>query len=153
MRLALQTDYALRSLIYLGTYGGRSQITQISQFFKISSHHVAKAVNRLAHEGFIRTVRGVGGGIELARAAHEIVLGDVIRRMEGNLHLLECVSGVEVCSIQPGCRLRHVLAEAERLQWSYLNSVRLSDVLGAGHSLVELLPLGDKPSVSRTGEV
>ena len=138
MRLSLQTDYALRTLLYLATRSGRVQISQVAQFFRISSHHVAKAVNRLSREGFVRSVRGAGGGIELARPAAEIILGDVILRFEGNLHLLECVGVDDVCSIQPGCKLRHILGEAERLQIQYLNGIRLSDVVRANKVVVKL---------------
>lgn len=138
MRLALQTDYALRTLIFLATRPGRAQISQIAQFFRISSHHVAKAVHRLAREGYIRTIRGVGGGIELARPANDIVLGELILRFEGNLHLLDCVGVNDVCTIQPNCRLRQILCAAERVQIDYLNDFRLSDLVRDGASLVHL---------------
>ncbi|MCL6508202.1 MAG: acyl-CoA dehydrogenase family protein [Bryobacteraceae bacterium] len=56
---------------------------------------------------------------------------------EGNMHLLDCVGTENVFTIQPGCRLRRVLAHAERIQLDYLNSVRLSDVVEPGGLLRE----------------
>jgi Rrf2 family nitric oxide-sensitive transcriptional repressor len=138
MRLALQTDYALRTLLYLAMAGERASIGQVAGFYKISRDHVAKVVNQLNRLGYVRSIRGIGGGIELARQPAEIRIGDVILAFEGNMHLLECVARDNMCVIQPGCGLRTVLAEAERLQMDYLNSVRLSDVLRPGQSLVEL---------------
>jgi len=85
-------------------------------------------VNQLSRLGYIRSVRGLGGGIELALPLEEIRLGEVIERFEGNLHLLECVGTENVCVIQPFCKLKGVLAEAERIQRDYLNSVTLADV-------------------------
>ena len=131
MRFALQTDYALRTLMFLSSKRGkqRSTIAAVAQFFRISEAHIAKVVNQLARLGFVRSVRGAGGGIELGRDAAQIRIGEIIAAFEGNMHLLECVGTEDVCVIQDHCKLRTVLARAERVQWEYLNSVRLTDVV------------------------
>lgn len=128
MRLTTQTDYALRILMYLTVRSGRTTIAQVADLFGISVHHVAKVVNVLARHGFIRSVRGIGGGIELARSPESISLGDVIQSIEGNIHLLDCVGTGDVCVIQSFCKLKDALVEAERLQVEFLNSVTLLDV-------------------------
>ncbi|QDT77516.1 HTH-type transcriptional repressor NsrR [Gimesia maris] len=128
MQLTMQTDYALRTLMYLASQDDRATVADVAELFQISSHHVAKVVNQLSRLGYIRSVRGMGGGIELAVPLEKIRLGEVIERFEGNLHLLECVGTENVCIIQPFCKLKGVLAEAERVQLEYLNSVTLADV-------------------------
>lgn len=129
MRLALQTDYALRTLLFLATRTGRTTVLDVAEFFGISAHHVGKVVHQLGRLGYVRNRRGPGGGIELARSPGEITVGQVVLDFEGNAHLLECVGTPGVCAIQPGCTLRVVLAEAERLQMDYLNSVTLEGLL------------------------
>ena len=128
MPLTTQTDYALRTLMYLAARSGRATVADVAGLFGISANHVAKVVNQLARYGYIRSVRGIGGGIELAQQPDVIRLGEVVERFEGNLHLLDCVATENVCAIQPFCKLKGVLAEAERLQVEYLNSVTLADV-------------------------
>ena len=131
MRLSLQTDYALRTLMFLASRKSRrrAKIADVAAFFNISEPHVAKVVNQLARLGFVRSVRGVGGGIELGRESAQIRVGEVVLAFEGNMHLLECVGTDNVCVIQDHCKLRTVLARAERLQLDYLNQVRLADVI------------------------
>lgn len=129
MRLTTQTDYALRTLMYLAALPGRATIDGVAGLFGISVHHVAKVVNLLARWGYVRSIRGIGGGIELARAPEEISIGAVIAACEGNTQLLECVSVENVCAIQSFCKLKDVLSEAERIQMEYLNSVTLADVV------------------------
>jgi Rrf2 family transcriptional regulator, nitric oxide-sensitive transcriptional repressor len=129
MRLSLQTDYALRTLLFLATRTGRTTVADVAGFFGISAHHVGKVVHQLGRLGYVRNHRGPGGGIELARGPGSITVGRVILDFEGNTHLLDCVGSPGVCVIQPGCTLRGVLAEAERLQMDYLNSVTLEDLL------------------------
>lgn len=138
MQLTIQTDYALRTLMYLASRDDRATVAEVAALFDISANHVAKVVNQLSRFGYIRSVRGLGGGIELAVPLTEIRLGEVIERFEGNLHLLECVGTEGVCVIQPFCKLKGVLAEAERLQREYLNSVTLADVAPSRRQLKQV---------------
>lgn len=145
MRLDLHTDYALRTLIFLAGRPGRASVAEVAGFYGISKDHVAKVVQTLVKMGYLRSQRGVGGGIELARSPDQIRIGHVIAALEGNMHLLECVGTDNVCAIQPGCRLRRVLAQAERIQREYLDSVRLSDVVEPGGWLREFEPSAVTP--------
>lgn len=138
MRLSLQTDYSLRTLMFLAARPGRQTVAGIAEFFQISQTHVGKVVNQLARLGLVRSIRGIGGGLELGKPADEITIGEVIRGVEGNVHLLECIGMADVCVIQRHCKLRTVLDQAERIQRDYLNSVRLSDVLPFGPPVVSL---------------
>ncbi len=132
MRLALQTDFALRTLLYLGSRPERATVQEVAEFYRISVHHLGKVVHQLGRLGYVRNLRGPGGGMELARAVEGITVGEVVRAFEGtNVHLLECVETPGVCVIQPGCTLRGVLAEAERRQMEYLDSVTLATLLPA----------------------
>lgn len=151
MALSLQTDYALRILIYLAGRPGRARISEVAEFYRISAHHLAKVVNQLARRGYVRSVRGVGGGIELAQRPDDVRIGEVVQAFEGNMHLLECVGTDGVCIIQPACKLRNVLAHAEKLQVDYLNSVMLSDVVKPAGQLVDLLP-PKRREASRAGK-
>lgn len=148
MRLSLQTDYALRTLIYLAAEPGRASVAKVAEFYGISRDHVAKVVQQLARLEYIRSLRGIGGGIELRRRPEDVNVGEVVLAFEGNMHLLECVSTEQVCVIQPGCRLRGVLAEAERLQMDYLRRVRLCDIVEPGRPLVQLT-LPSQPNKSK----
>lgn len=138
MRLALQTDYSLRTLMFLATRPARQTIAAVAAFFQISETHVGKVVNQLARLGFVRSIRGIGGGLELARPADSITIGEVIQAVEGRVHLLECLGMENVCVIQNNCKLRTVLGRAEQVQFDYLNSIRLTDVLPFGPPLTPL---------------
>lgn len=136
VRLALQTDFALRTILYLATCPGRATVAELAEFYKISVHHVGKVVHQLGRLGYLRNVRGPTGGIELARPVETITVGELVRAFEGNMHLLECVSTPGVCVIQPGCRLRGVFAEAERRQMEYLDQVSIASLLPPEGDLV-----------------
>jgi Rrf2 family nitric oxide-sensitive transcriptional repressor len=115
--------------MYLASIPERATIRQVADLFQISIDHVAKVVQQLNRLGYIRSVRGIGGGIELGRPVTEIRIGEVIAAFEGTMHLLECVGRDGVCIIEDFCKLKRVLAQAERVQRDYLNGITLDDVL------------------------
>ena len=77
--------------MYLATIGTRTMAAHVADLYGVSQHHMAKVVNQLARLGYVRSIRGIGGGIELARQPEEILLGKVVEAFEGNMHLLDCV--------------------------------------------------------------
>ena len=139
MKLSLHTDYALRFLMFLVSRPGRTTIAEVAEFYGISKDHLAKVTQQMVRLGYVRSIRGINGGIELIRDPEGVTIGQVIRDFEGAMHYLECVGATtQVCVIQPGCELRRVFAEAERLQWEYLDSVKLSSVANPNVDLVQL---------------
>ena len=107
MRLTLWTDYALRTLIYVGANGDRrSTIAEIAAGFDISKTHLMKVVSRLGQKGYIATVRGRGGGIKLGRPPAEIGVGAVLRDTEEDLAVIGCLAETGFCRIEGCCVLR-----------------------------------------------
>jgi Rrf2 family transcriptional regulator, nitric oxide-sensitive transcriptional repressor len=130
IRLNLATDYALRTLLYLASQPGRQVSTrEVAEFYGISTDHVSKVVQHLAHAGYIRAERGRTGGLRLGRPSGEISVGDVVELFEGPVSLLECVRTENVCRIQPGCRLRRVLHRAGERLIRELRAVTLADLV------------------------
>ena len=115
MQMTKYSDYSLRALIYLGlNRHRRCTIREIADAYGISENHLMKLVHQLGQEGFITTIRGKNGGLELAMPASEINLGEVFRATEGNCQLVECFAGREknTCPIAGPCRLTGVLETA-----------------------------------------
>jgi Rrf2 family nitric oxide-sensitive transcriptional repressor len=116
MQLTQYTDYSLRVLMYLARSGTEpATIGKIAEFFDISRNHLMKVVTGLAASGFIVTSRGKGGGLQLARPAHTIMVGEVVRAMEPDFRLAECFDVAEDrCVITRDCGLKDMLHEARR---------------------------------------
>jgi Rrf2 family protein len=66
---------------------------------------VQKLVSRLTSAGLLRSVRGAGGGLQLARPAAAITLADIVEAVEGPIALTACVEGTD-CSVDHECRVR-----------------------------------------------
>lgn len=149
MHITQHTDYALRVLIYLGTNDDRLvTIQEISERFAVSRNHLMKVVNQLIRAGFAEGVRGKGGGLRLGRKPAEIGVGDVVRRMERGMELVECFGSGCSCILDPSCKLKVALADALGAFLKVLDGISLADLLGRSeHAVLRFLPsLPSSPS-------
>lgn len=139
MKLTRQTDYSLRVLIFLALQddGQLVTISQITEHFEIPRNHLVKIVHRLGQMGFVRTVRGKGGGMQLGRAAPMIGIGEVVRDVEPTLEVVNCLE--PRCPLVPVCFLKGVLGEARDAFLEVLDRYTLADLVRNPHSLQTLL--------------
>nr|WP_324753333.1 Rrf2 family transcriptional regulator [Roseovarius sp. Pro17] len=101
---------------------------QIADEFAISQHHLAKVVQDLGRGGFVNSQRGRNGGLQLARPAKTITLGEVVRHLEQRFAIVECFqSDGGSCVLKPLCRLKPRLAAAREAFMSELDQSTVAD--------------------------
>lgn len=134
MRLTLYADYSLRVLLYLSTHPHRVVSTaEVSHAYGISKHHLVRVMQGLGRNGFVEVRPGRTGGVVLARPPEEISVGEVVRRMEPDFHVVECFNSQKnSCPIAPACGLTGVLHEAMRAFLSTLDQYTLADIARRG---------------------
>lgn len=132
MQLTRYTDYALRVLMYLSLQEGDEQTTigEIAGFYGISRNHLVKIVHHLGRLGFVVTTRGKNGGLRLARPAHEIGIGEVVRHTEVNCDIVECFNeAANECRMTPLCHLKGMLVEARAQFFQEIDRYTLADAV------------------------
>jgi Rrf2 family transcriptional regulator, nitric oxide-sensitive transcriptional repressor len=140
MRLTRYTDYSLRVLIYLAVRpDGFGTVQGIAEAYDVSRNHLMKVVQELNRRGYIETVRGKGGGMRLRRDPAEINVGEVIRDMERDLGLVECLGPDNQCVITPVCTLKGVLVDALDAFLAVVDGYTLADLTADPAPLQRLL--------------
>ncbi len=134
MRLLASTDYALRVLIMLGESRPRETVnvgTLATSLGELSRNHLHKIVQDLAALGIVKTIRGAGGGVVLAKEADEVRIGTIVRALEADQAIVECFRADHgCCTLEPGCRLRPMLRKAGESFYASLDAYTLADCLG-----------------------
>ena len=93
-----------------------------------------------AGTAFSKPCAGAAAGLRLARPAERIGLGDVVRRMEDDLVLVECFApSANTCRITRACRLKGVLGEALKAWLGVLDKYTLADLTGRNPALARML--------------
>lgn len=100
-----QTDYAARLLLHLACLepGARVTIAEVAAQRLLPTAFVRRLVGKLTRVGILATVRGLGGGIRLAKPAEQITLLDLVNAMEGGVALNHCVNNLHTCPLANGC--------------------------------------------------
>ncbi len=145
MRLTQFTDYALRTLIFLGSSDDELQsVAAISQAYNMPHSTVMKIVSELVRLNYVESFRGRFGGIRLAVPARDISLGAVIRLMEESFELAECGS----CVLSPRCKLKGIFSEAVEAFMKVLDSYNLADLINEKPEITGALNLISTAQIS-----
>lgn len=145
MQFSIGVEYAFHSLFYMvGLPEGKTVgIKQIAELNAISETYLSKAFAKLRKGGIVRSIPGVKGGYELARAAEDISFWDVIEAIEGPSFFFQCaeirkknifVDDPTVFTDKCPCLIKVVIQEAEELFREKLRSKSLRWLYDQVHS-------------------
>ncbi len=102
-------DYAVVTMSAAARHCGgvRVSAAQLAQETGLPAPTVQKLVSRLTAAGLLRSIRGAGGGLQLARPAAAISLADIVEAVEGPIALTACVEqGRHDCALERSCSVR-----------------------------------------------
>ena len=135
MRLTTMTDYALRLLLHVGQHPERlCTIAEVAEAHGLSEAHLMKITHQLGLAGWLTTVRGKGGGMRLAHLPEDINLGALVRSIEPDFQIVECLGTDDHCRLTGGCRLTGVFNAALAAFLAELDACTLADVLPVGRT-------------------
>jgi Rrf2 family protein len=139
MKLSSQEEYGLRCLLQVARHDPEGSVTipEIARIEGLSIPHVAKLMRSLRRGGFVKSVRGQGGGYTLARTPDQINIGEVLAWLGGRLFessFCSMHSGMaELCTHSVECSIRSLWQSVQQVVDQMLGKVTLSDLLsGAG---------------------
>lgn len=106
MRLSNLADYAVVTMSAAARHCGGARVSsaELASETGLPAPTVQKLVSRLTSAGLLRSVRGAGGGLQLARPAAAISLADIVEAVEGPIALAACIEGD--CAMDHDCRVR-----------------------------------------------
>lgn len=117
MQITLETDYAVRCLLYLRDHAGApSVLGDISAAARVPAPFLSKILQKLIRAGLVRSSKGKGGGFRLARPPARISVYAVMRALCGGGAVLKLVCGrsKDPCAFRKNCRLHAVWLELDR---------------------------------------
>jgi Rrf2 family protein len=111
-------------------YGqGPVMMQSIARSQGISRKYLDTIFTALKNAGLVRSRRGVGGGHVLAKPPEQILLGDVLRAVEGPVSLVDCIGAPALCSRSHRCVTRDVWSDVGQAIERVLDGVTLADLV------------------------
>jgi Rrf2 family protein len=130
MRVSAKLDYGLRALVELASAEGELTTADvIAGRQHISVQFLQNILTDLRVAGIVATRRGAEGGYRLARPAHEIRVGDVVRVLDGPFGT---VNGIPMDALQydgAASGLAAMWSTVQSALTAVLDGVTLADVV------------------------
>ena len=115
MKISYKTDYALKTLLELAlNYNkGVLSINELAQRGDIPDKFLEQVLLILKKGGFVDSKRGVNGGYFLAKSPDKLVVGEVVRFVEGPIEPVTCVGrkNYDECKDFSSCVFREIWAQ------------------------------------------
>ncbi len=131
MRLSSMADYAVVTMCAAARHCGFARVSasELAQETGLPLPTVQKLVSTLSKGGLLKSTRGAGGGIQLARPAAAISLADIVEAVEGPIALTACVEdGRHDCALEKNCSVRPHWALVNTTMRSALDAVKLTEL-------------------------
>ncbi len=131
--LSMKGKYGLKALYHLAGLppGVMAQSVEIAEKHAISKKFLDAILADLRHSGFVQTRKGRGGGYCLTRSPDSIMVGHVLRVLDGPLAPIHCASRTAYqrchdCADENACAVRLTMLEVREAIAAVLDNKSLT---------------------------
>ena len=130
MRLTTKGRYAVTAMLDLAIHHGKGPIAlaDIAQRQGISLSYLEQLFSRLRKQSLVASVRGPGGGYNLARRASDIHIAEVISAVDENVDTTRC-AGAHNCQDSGPCLTHDLWQDLSVRIYEYLDRISLQDLV------------------------
>lgn len=134
LKLSKKTEYALMAArhLALNNSGHFSTAKEIAKNYQISFQLVAKVLQNFKKSELVKSFQGVKGGYTLNKPPDKIYLNEIIKAVESNYQLTECMENENLrsnCSHLDCCKIRDSLIEIQRKIDNVFEQTSLKQIL------------------------
>jgi len=131
MKLSTRSRYGIHAMYDLACCGAEEpqSIKAIAERQGIPEAYLEQLIGPLRRSGLVRSVRGAQGGYLLAERPEDITVGQVIRALEGDLNLIDCLSEEDACGKSRSCATRIVWRKLRDGVNQILDGITLKDMI------------------------
>ncbi len=110
MPITSRSEYGMRAMIVLAEQGGDDLLSasELSKREHIPLKYLEQLLAELKKAGLLTSFPGARGGYRLARPSSQILVGEVVRALDGPLSPMSCVADGDrtPCAFEAGCKLK-----------------------------------------------
>jgi len=130
MRLTTKGRFAVTAMVDLALRQNRGPVTlaAISDRQHISLSYLEQLFGKLRRARLVSSVRGPGGGYNLAHPAQNISVASIVTAVDEPLDATQC-AGKENCHEEKRCMTHDLWATLNEKMYDYLSSVTLADLV------------------------
>ncbi len=130
MRLTTKGRFAVTAMIDVAMHGGSGPVTlaAVSSRQKISLSYLEQLFGKLRRSGLVESVRGPGGGYNVAKPQAQVSVADIIVAVDEPIDATQC-GGKENCLDDHRCMTHDLWMSLNAHIFSFLSGVTLADLV------------------------
>ena len=103
MKLSSKAKYGIKACHILGMNYPNASVSAsaLESYISVSGKYLEKIMRLLAKRDIVSANRGANGGYYLSRSPEEITIGEIVRALEDDMEIVECVKGDAKCKCCP----------------------------------------------------
>ena len=131
MKLSTKGRYGIHAMYDLAQFGSETPqpIKSIAERQNIPEAYLEQLIGQLRRSGLVKSVRGAQGGYLLSRSPAEITVGEVLRTLEGELAVVDCLMEEDACHKACSCPTRVVWKKLRDGLNQIVDGITLQDML------------------------
>lgn len=98
MKISTKGRYGLRAMFDLAVNSSGEEpipLKSIADRQNLSERYLEQIFSALKKNGLVNSIKGPQGGYVISKDIHEILVGDILRALEGNLHIVNSQDMIE----------------------------------------------------------
>src|SRR6478672_11990985 len=130
MRLTTKGRFAVTAMLDVALHAADAPVTlaAIAERQRISLSYLEQLFGKLRRNGLVDSVRGPGGGYQLARAPATMTVADIIRAVDEPIDATQC-GGRQNCHDDRRCMTHELWAGLNAHIFVFLQSVTLAELV------------------------
>lgn len=129
MNTSKKTDYALHALIIMaGNKNFEYSASELAEIENVSASYLAKVMQKLSKHKIVSSSEGKTGGYKLNKKAEDISIAEVVKILEAEENVFDCVDKVHGCTIKDRCKIHAVFKEAYQEMLNKLAETSIADI-------------------------
>lgn len=134
MKLTTKGRYAVTAMLDLALRHGRGSVTlaDIARRQGISLSYLEQLFAKLRRAELVESVRGPGGGYNLARPPSEISVAQIVLAINENIDATRC-GGERNCQGDEPCLTHELWSDLSKRIHDFLSSISLADLVERPH--------------------
>lgn len=126
-------EYAIRAFVLLAQAppGKYVMVKQLAEEADIPAHFLAKILQQLARQGFLRSSKGPTGGFALRQSAGDIAVLSIVEAIDGLEDYQRCIGGMTECNDQMRCGMHDSWKALRSRIMDYLRDTSVADLAKA----------------------
>lgn len=130
MKLSTRSRYGARLLAEIAKQDPNDPIpaSEIARRTNVSVKYLEHLISKLNKHGILNSVRGPKGGQILVRDPKTLTVGEVVRLLENDLSLVECIDHPECCGKSADCPARKMWMKTRDAMLEVLDGITIHDL-------------------------